>query len=611
MLCGRRMRICLAITLFVQLTGVAEGVTVKQVDTFQSTMMTPITDNWTDGHAGNNVLAVANGGPNGAGDSYLQVSSGTGQAEPRLITFNQSQWKGIYPAANVGSISMELKNFGAPNTVLPIRITIRDLTGGQTVPGYSSTTAFSLKADGQWHLAEFLLNPANMTAVGSPDPLLAVLSNVQDFRLLSAAAPAIIGDAINAQIGVDDITALPNAWIGASSTSWNGAGNWTGAVPGLTTGTTNMNTATFNRNTTNSPTTIDAGRNLQNITFDTGTVNSLTVGAVAGPSLLLTAGGTIQTTSTVANAQTVNAPLVLEGNYTFTSGASSTALNFGGGITPGPTSGTTTLTLSGGNTGANTISGVLANHSAGLLALTKSGSGTWTLTGANTYSGTTAVSAGRLKFNVASGTPTIAAGATVTVAAGATLELAGSISALGAAGGNRAHITNSSTASGIVVSGTNQVVGAIDGAGTTQVNSGGALTADHIVQSALVIAGASGSLARVTIDASNASGNPLSDSLASPLGEPGAGGLNSMAADPLGAVGFISGDGSSLAPELGSPSPNDSPVGGSASSVPEPSSVLLVATGALLLVNRKRARRLARRPPFVLERAKGGERRIG
>jgi autotransporter-associated beta strand protein len=589
MLRGRRIRICIAIALVVKLTGDAEcAITLNQVDSFQG-----ITDNWTDGHSGNNVLVVGTGGPNGTGDPYLQVSSGSFGVEPRLITFNQMQWTGNYTAAGVGSIQLDLKNFGTAS--LPIRITIRDLIGNSGVGGYSSTTPFTLPSDGQWHLATFNLNAASMTAVSSPtDPLAVVLTKVADLRLLSSAAPSVIGDSISARIGIDEITALPpppSAWTGATSVNWVDAGNWTGAVPGAITGTTNTNTATFNQSAARSPTTIDAGRNIQNITFDTAAVTSLTVGAVGGPSLLLTAGGTIQTTSTVANAQTVNAPLVLEGNCTFTSGASTTALNFGGGITPGPTSGTTTLTLNGGNTGANTISGVLADHSAGILALTKSGSGTWTLTGTNTYSGTTAVSSGRLKFNVAAGTPTIAAGATVTVAAGATLELAGSISALGAAGGNRAHITNSSTASGIVVSGTNQVVGAIDGSGTTQVNAGGALTADHIVQSALVIAGASGSLASVTIDASNASGNPLSDSLASPVGDSSAAGLYSTSAGALAAVGFISGDVSSVAADLGSPPPTNSLVGGSAGSVPEPSSVLLFMTGALFLANRKWARR--------------------
>ena len=71
------------------------------------------------------------------------------------------------------------------------------------------------------------------------------------------------------------------------------------------------------------------------------------------------------------------------------------------------------------------------------------------------------------------------------------------------------HVVNDSTAAGIVVSGTNQVVGNIDGSGTTQVNAGSDLTANHIIQTALVIGGTAGNPALVTIAASDAGGAPL------------------------------------------------------------------------------------------------------
>lgn len=160
-------------------------------------------------------------------------------------------------------------------------------------------------------------------------------------------------------------------------------------------------------------------------------------------------------------------------------------------------------------------------------SLVKKGTGTLTLAGAKSYSGSTTVSAGTLKFNVSSAS-NIGVGAVATVASGATLELAGTVSALGAAGSNRTHVLNSSSAPGLVVSGSHQVVGALDGSGTTQINAGSDLTADHIIQSALVIGGTSGSAGIVTIAASDATGNPIAGASSTLL----AGNSTALTTDP-------------------------------------------------------------------------------
>jgi T5SS/PEP-CTERM-associated repeat protein/autotransporter-associated beta strand protein len=235
--------------------------------------------------------------------------------------------------------------------------------------------------------------------------------------------------------------------------------------------------------------------------------------------------------------------------------------------------------------------------------LTKIGVGRLTLTAAPIYSGNTVVSGGTLRFNVNSGAASIAAGATATISAGATLELAGSVSTL-SSGANRVNIINSGTSpAGLLVSGIHQQVGNIDGTGVTQVNAGSDLTANHIVQSALVIAGTFNSHALVTIDASNSSGNPLDavfDGSPAPLtAEASSMALaGSLASDSPFGAGTSS---TSLIVDLDSRDPSlanfalgSAIAGGDSSPVPEPSTLALMMMAAISLA--ARARRNCREP---------------
>jgi fibronectin-binding autotransporter adhesin len=202
-----------------------------------------------------------------------------------------------------------------------------------------------------------------------------------------------------------------------------------------------------------------------------------------------------------------------------------------------------------------------------------------------------------MRFSAISGAATVGTGVTATVSSTATLELAGTVSAL-SSGANRANITNNSTAAaGILVSGTNQVVGAIDGSGTTQVNAGSDLTANHIIQSALVIGGTAGSHGLVTIAASDSSGNPLAESLNRDSS-------SAISLAPSGLLGAgIADDGRTIA-ELDMPRPDSGStlsILGSAESksvavtsstaVPEPATAVLTVIAALACGSMTKRRR--------------------
>jgi len=80
-----------------------------------------------------------------------------------------------------------------------------------------------------------------------------------------------------------------------------------------------------------------------------------------------------------------------------------------------------TLTLGGTNTDLNTISGVIQNTNGvtGVLNVTKADAGTWVLSGANTYTGITTLSAGALHLNSAGA---LGGGGALSISTGATLD---------------------------------------------------------------------------------------------------------------------------------------------------------------------------------------------
>jgi hypothetical protein len=346
-------------------------------------------------------------------------------------------------------------------------------------------------------------------------------------------------------------------------------GSATTAMPGSLINLIN-NTTTFY-----GPVTIAADSSLvaSNATarFLAGVTGSVTPGVVNNGAASFAGANAVYGTVVNAGASTVdgNASVVFNGQF---SG-------------PGSIANRGTIVFNTDVTAPDAIGGVLTNTASSSLIV--EGDGLLEVDAAPTFGNSSAIfanSTSRLKFNVVSGSATIGRGVMAVVSSGATLELAGSVSALGN-GSNRVNITNNSggAAAGILVSGTQQVVGNIDGSGVTQIDAGSDLTANHIVQSALIIGGTSGSPAIVTIEAGDSSGNPLGQSSGLAL----AGSLTPI--DPFG-VGAP--NSSNLLGIAGSPA-SDSALpakvhSGTGAAVPEPRTLLLALVGLALLGSKSR-----------------------
>ncbi|OYV07536.1 MAG: hypothetical protein CFE26_00475, partial [Verrucomicrobiales bacterium VVV1] len=233
-------------------------------------------------------------------------------------------------------------------------------------------------------------------------------------RILSATRLSFaLASAIAALLTSQSAQAVSNSWALNASGNWATAGSWTGGVdiPGSTT-IDNTDVATFNVALTAASTvTVDTNRFIGGLTF--GGTNTSTFGyTLSSGSLRLNSGSVVQTSGAIgANTTTISTPIQISGasaaTASFTASPTTAAngiISISGGVTGSATaSNNTTLTLGGTGTGANTVSGIIGDGSAGgTLSVTKSGAGAWTLSGANTYSGGTTLSAGTINISNAS-----------------------------------------------------------------------------------------------------------------------------------------------------------------------------------------------------------------
>lgn len=174
------------------------------------------TQGWSNGGSSPNPPTnVPDGGPNGAGDNYLEEQSAGGSgAGSRLVTFNVSpEWRGDYTSAGADLLRFNVRNSSASET-LHIRV---GLSGGPDETEMCTTTAEIVNTGGDWIEVLIDISPSNMTVTGGSDSFETVLTDVDEIRIFSNEDISFIGDNILGIMDLDNITVESSLSVGESN----------------------------------------------------------------------------------------------------------------------------------------------------------------------------------------------------------------------------------------------------------------------------------------------------------------------------------------------------------------------------------------------------------
>ena len=193
------------LSIFVLLVFVcsAGAVVVGQIDDFQD----GTTSNWTNGEIIGTppVTNIPNGGPAGAGDRYVQLTSDGSGSGGKLTAFNRDQWLGDYPGAGVTAIEVDLLN--QSSVTLSIRMAFKNGPGSNGVPGYL-TQAMVLPVGSGWQHFTISLLPANLIPVGGPASWNTFF--IGEVRFINESGTGnLSGNPVVGQLGIDNIRAVP------------------------------------------------------------------------------------------------------------------------------------------------------------------------------------------------------------------------------------------------------------------------------------------------------------------------------------------------------------------------------------------------------------------
>jgi hypothetical protein len=181
----------------------SSAVVIGQVDDFQD----GTTANWSNGDVIGTipVTNIPTGGPAGAGDRYIQLTSDGSGAGGKLTAFNRDQWLGSYVAGGITGIEVDLLNQSAVS--LSIRMAFKTGPGSSGVSGYL-TQAMILPVGSGWQHFTISLAPASLIPVGNPDPWATFF--IGEVRFIHEVGTSnLSGTPVVGQLGIDNIHAVP------------------------------------------------------------------------------------------------------------------------------------------------------------------------------------------------------------------------------------------------------------------------------------------------------------------------------------------------------------------------------------------------------------------
>ncbi len=349
-------------------------------------------------------VTLGNGGNLGA--TAVTVSGGTFAAKPGVNAATTALGASLNLAAGTAFTMADgatsTANVTGAGTLAPVSGTATTLTfdvnGAGSGAGFSDRLAIGgVGADGAGKATIFVNGLGTSAANGNVYTLITAASGLTtgNFTFGNVGGRVVFGATSYigtlSGTGTSELLTLGGGnptqlyWTGSQGSIWNtpssGTTNWnTDETSGVNSGTiptsvTDVFFTTSNPVATNLTNTLGANTTINSLNF-TAASGAVTIGA--GNTLTLFAG----VTDLSANAQTVNAPVILSAPQTF-SNTGAGLLTIGGGITD---SGFLLTTAGSGSISLAALTG------AG--GLTTSGTGTTTLTGTSTYTGATTVAAG-------------------------------------------------------------------------------------------------------------------------------------------------------------------------------------------------------------------------